>query len=170
MEMTTVDTFLDFLNERRPEEEKILVALRFYLAEVTDDKLPRELQEEMENAASDPHAVGDALAQLKKDRGAQARAAISFLADRWEDPAERLRIARAFDGAATKLPVIEAGLIAIVTMYGIFLMATDGRRKKSRTIESGKDGTYREVVVEEMYSPMGPIKAVLQLFGAKADD
>jgi hypothetical protein len=167
MEMTSADKFLDFLNEQRPEEEKILVALRFYVAEVTDDKLPRELQEEMASAASDVTAVESALAQLKKNRGAQVQAAIGFLSDRWEDPGERVRIARAFDGTETKLPVIEAGLIAIVGMYGMFLIATGGRNKVIRTVERGEDGTYREVVVEEMYSPMGPIGAILQLFGAK---
>jgi len=112
--MTSPKSFVDFLNERHPENEKVLVALRFYLAEVTHDKLQRELLAEIKDSVGDPHKVQAALDQLKGDRGSQVQVALTFLADRWEDPAERDRIVRAFTGAATKLPVIEASLIAIV--------------------------------------------------------
>jgi len=63
--MTSPKSFVDFLNERHPENEKVLVALRFYLAEVTHDKLQRELLAEIKDSVGDPHKVQAALDQLK---------------------------------------------------------------------------------------------------------
>jgi hypothetical protein len=164
MAMTSPPTsFLEFLNDRRPEDEKILVALRYYLAELTDDRLPRELLSDVEERVGARANLQAALAELEGDRAAQLRVTLEFLAERWEDPAERERIVRAFGGAATKLPVIEAGLIAMVVMYGMFLLATKNRRWVKRRFRRLPDGTFEETAEEEMFGPTEPLKALLAL-------
>jgi hypothetical protein len=68
-----------------------------------------------------------------------------------------------------KLPIIETGLIAVMTMYAMFLVATGGRKTRRRTIKRGNDGTYEESTEEEMWGPAGPLQAVVSLFtGGKA--
>ena len=166
--MTSSQSFADFLNARRPEDEKVLIALRFYLSEVTDDKLPRELIDEMESSSGGRRQVQAAIDQLERARGDQLRAALTFFANRWEDAGERDRITRAFDGAATKLPVIEAGLIAMITMYAMFLIATGGRRRVTRTVTRRPDGTFEEKTEEDMFGPSGPLKAIGSLFSGGA--
>jgi hypothetical protein len=166
MAMTSPQSFVSFLHDRRPEDEKVLVALRFYLSEVTDDKLP--LRAEVEGSVGDARQVEAALARLEGDRAGQVQVALALLADRWEDPAERDRITRAFEGAATKLPVLEAGLVAIVTMYAMFLVATGGRRKTTRTVARRPDGHFEETVSEEMFGPTGPLHAVVSLVTGRA--
>jgi hypothetical protein len=166
--MTPLQSFAGFLNERRPEDEKVLVAMRFYMSEITDDKLPRELAGEMQEAIGHERQVHAALAQLEGNRAEQVHIALAFLAHRWEEPAERDRIIRAFDGAATKLLVVESGLIAMISMYAMFLIATGGRRKTTRTVVRKPDGRFEETVTEEMFGPSGPLQAIVSLFTGNA--
>lgn len=156
-------TFLEFINQNRPEDEKILLALRLYVAELTDDKIPSELRQDMVSGVTDASRVEPILAALKQDRGAQADAALCLFASQWQNPAEQERIVRAIKGANTKLPVIEAGLIALMAMYGMFLVTTGGRKStKVRTIRNadGSIDSYEEV---EYFAPTGPLDAVVAL-------
>lgn len=162
--MTTQTSFVHFLNTRSPNDEKILFALRFYVAEVTDDELPDQMREEMDAAAGDGTRVQQQFDRLSKDRAAQVSAALAYFSQQWEDPEERQRIERAFDAAGTKLPVVEVGLIAIVAMYSMFLVATRGRKKAIRKVTKKPDGTYEESIEEEMWEPTGPLQAVVSLF------
>jgi hypothetical protein len=166
--MTATPPFVDFLNDRRPETEKILVALRFYVSELTDDKLPHELREEMDASIDDRRTLDIPLRELERDRERQVQGALAFFSDRWEDPRERDRIIRAFDGAATKLPVIEAGLIAMTSMYAMYLLTTGGRKKSTSTIEHRADGSFVEKKTEEWFAPTGPLQAIVALFTGRA--
>jgi hypothetical protein len=163
----TPESFLDFLNATRPTDEKILVALNYYLSEVTGNKLPREMRDEVEaRAKGQPGAVAPALEQLSRSRRVQVAGALAYFAQQWEDVEERSKIRRAFGAAGVKLPLIEAGVIAVVTMYAMFLVATKGRKIRRRTIKRGPDGSYEESEEEEMWGPGGPLQAVVSLFGA----
>jgi hypothetical protein len=166
----TPTSFAEFLNSCRADDEKILVALRYYVAEVTDDKLPGELRGEVVAHVGDAVRVEQAVQQLAKERSAEVAAALAFLSAQWNDPAERPRIVRGFEGSGTKLPVIESGLVAMVAMYGLFLYFTGGRKHVKRTVRRGPDDTFEDVVEEEMWGPTGPLKAVVDMLrpGAKA--
>jgi hypothetical protein len=156
-------SFAEFLNARRIDDEKILVALRYYVAELTDDKLPDELRADVVDQVGDAGRVDEALRRLSADRPAEVAAALAFFSAQWDDPAERERIARAFEGSGTKLPVIEAGLIAMVSMYGMFMIATLGRKSSRRTTRRGTDGSFEETVEEEWWGPTGPLRTLVDL-------
>lgn len=170
--MSSSQFFVEFLNASPREDEKILMALRFYLSEATDDKLPREMQAEVERAIGDEAQTEQALAQLKADRASQVSVALALLADRWEDPAEKERIVRAFGGASTKLPVVEAGLIAIMGMYGAYLIVTGGVRKRKSRVVRRPDGSFEETHEVEFYGSAGPLQSIVSLIkgGGKKED
>lgn len=169
--MNSPQSFVDFLNASPREDEKVLVALRFYLAELTNDKLPRELLHEVERSIGDEGKTEAAVARLKADRESQVQVALAFMADRWTEPVDRDRIVRAFGGASTKLPVIEAGLIAIVGMYAMYLVATGGVRKRTTRVVRRPDGSFEEKVEVEMFGPTGPLQSIVALFkGGKAKE
>jgi hypothetical protein len=167
MAMTSSRSFIEFLNERRPEEEKILLALRFYLSESTEDKLPREMLGEIAESVGSASQLDAAVDELGKDPSAQVSIALELLAERWALPAEREKIERAFAAAATKLPVIEAALITVVSMYAMFLIANGGLRRRKRKIVRRQDGTFEDTIEEEFFSPLGPLQTVVSLFAAK---
>jgi hypothetical protein len=163
-------TFVEFLNKRRVSDEKTLVALRFYIAEVTDDRLPDEMRADIHAHVHDRARVDEALRRLATNRSAQAAAALDYFATRWEDEGEQERIERAFDAAGTKLPVIEAGIIAIVTMYAMFLGTTRGRKSRKRSVRHNADGSYEETTEEEMWGPTGPLQSVVALLKPAGKD
>ena len=156
-------SFAEFLNTRRIDDEKILVALRYYVAELTDDKLPDELRADIVDQVGDAARVDEAIRRLSTDRAAEVAAALAFFTAQWDDLAERERIARAFEGSGTKLPVIEAALIAMVSMYGMFMIATLGRKSITRTTRRGADGSFEETTEEIMWGPAEPLQALVNL-------
>jgi hypothetical protein len=163
-------TFVEFLNQRRVSDEKALVALRFYLAEVTDDRLPDEMRADINAHVRDGARVSDALRRLAVNREVQAAAALAYFATRWEEAGEQERIERAFDAAGTKLPVIEAGIIAIVTMYALFLGTTKGRKSRKHSVRRNADGSFEETTEEEMWGPTGPLQSVVALLKPASKD
>jgi hypothetical protein len=163
-------TFVEFLNQRRVTDEKALVALRFYLAEVTDDRLPDEMRDDITALVQDDARVDDALRRLAANHDVQATAALDYFAARWDDDGEQERIERAFAAAGTKLPVIEVGIIAIVTMYALFLGTTKGVKSRKRSVKRGADGSFEETTEEENWGPTGPLQSIVALLKPSAKD
>jgi hypothetical protein len=151
-------SFAEFVGAERPDSDTVQQAGRYYLAEKTGYLSPEKMQERLVEVTRDPAKVDSALHQFQRDSAAVENALMAMFSAEWElGPAEQDRIIRSFTAARTKLPVIELGIIAIVAMYGMYLVATGG--KKEETVVN-KDGSYRTVKYEP---PTGPIKELVAL-------
>lgn len=156
-------SFAEFLSAKQADHDTIQQAARYYLAELTDDLDPEDMRQEMVEEAQDPAQVEPLLRTLEQDTASVEEASFLLLSAAWKDPNERERVERAVDGAKRKLDVITVGILAIVAMYGMYLLATGG--VKSRTVNTTKkpDGTVETEETTEYASFTEPAGAVVDL-------
>ena len=74
-----------------------------------------------------------------------SQAAFALLDTTWSDPAERPRVERALDHVPGRLPVLDPYALAVLVLYGIFLLRKT-ERKVTRTFGD-------EIVVPETTAP-----------------
>jgi len=157
---------VEFLNRTKPNQETIEVATRTFLSELTEDMPPSKMKRNLVGAATDRQAVERALLELEASPQDRLQASLTILVWAWENLDNRARIQAAFRGAQSKLPAIEAGLLALVAMYGMYLMTTAGRRRENRTIKIAQDGTFEETTTIEYERPTGSLSMIAKLFGS----
>lgn len=159
------ENFVEYLNTINPNQETILVATRAFISEITDDLLPSEMKDQMISATKNANMFESEILQLESSAQERLEACLNFLAWAWENQTNRQLIQAAFEGAAAKLPAIETGLLALIAMYGMYLVATGGRRKEIRKIRQKTDGTFEEEIITEWESPTGTLLSITKLFG-----
>ena len=120
-------------------------AARYYVAERSNDLPADEMRDQLVAAAGSPAAVDAALAALASDATALERTPHELLQSAWDERGESEQVRSVIDDAKSALPVIETAIVAMVAMYGMYLMVTGG--KKSEVI--GKEGTRKT----EWYPP-----------------
>jgi hypothetical protein len=161
------ETFTEFLNGMQAEPDMIQQALRMYLSERTNDLTRKEMLTELHAAAISEEELDRLLKKLEYDPDALEQAALVYFEHAWEDSAQKSSIRAAFEHAKGRLPVIDTAILAVVVMYGMYLVATGGVTKFTRTVKRNPDGSYKETEVEER-EPFGPIvSAMTRLFGKK---
>jgi hypothetical protein len=153
------------LDERHVNSNTVQQAARYYLAERTDDLTPDEMRQQLVEATGDATAVDTVLSQLRQSPLLLENASLFLLASAWEEPDERERIDRIVNDAQGKLPVIEVGVIAIVAIYGMYLIATGSIKSTTRTTIRRPDRTLEETETVEYAGPQGPLSAIVKLFG-----
>jgi|PlaIllAssembly_1097288.scaffolds.fasta_scaffold343541_1 hypothetical protein len=152
------------LEEQQVDSDAVQQAVRYYLAELTDDLTPDEMQHQLINTIGSSDAVNTALRQLKQDPLLLENVSLLLLSSVWEETSEQERVERVLKDAKGKLPVIEVGIIAIVAMYGMYLIATGGVKKRIRTTTRKPDGTLEEKETKEIVGPEGPLSLITKLF------
>jgi hypothetical protein len=150
-----------FLVSQNADPETVQQAARYLVAELS---------------AADPVAMREAL--LANGRAADLDAAINaltrspeklqscalfVLSDSWTDPETRSIIERVVPDARGKLPVIEAGLLALVTLYGLYLHTTKGVTRTERIVERKPDGSLVERQITEYHHPAEVLKVIPEL-------
>jgi hypothetical protein len=159
------ETFADFLNEIRPNDESIEIAARAFLSELTDDMVPNDMKSGLIQSALSRDEFDHAL-QLLTDSPQQRRdACMAFLDWAWQDEGNREGIRAAFKGAQAKLPALEVTLLALIALYGMYLRATGGKKITTHTAKRNADGSFEETIVNEYESPVGVMSLVTKLFG-----
>jgi hypothetical protein len=156
-------SFSDMLETLRPTDEALEQAVRLYMSEATNDMSPASMHASMVRAAS-ADTVNEALEALAHRAALRHDLCVEILSVAWEDGDKRDAIEAALEGASEKMPVVEAGLIAMVAMYALYLLVTDG--KVSEEVAHKPDGSYTRKT--KWAGPVGPLKAVVALFAAKA--
>ena len=167
------DTFAEYLNTVRPNDEMIEVAARAYLSELTNDELPAEIRKKLLSVSAGNDELDSALSRLEHSPLERRDADLAFLAWAWDQPANRERIAAAFRGAESKLPAFESALLALIALYGMYLLTTRGIRKVTRIVKKKPDGSFEEQNVTDYESPVGPMSLVGRMFSGvrgKEDD
>jgi hypothetical protein len=153
--MVPEQSLRDLLEERQLRSETVYQAVRYYLAEHLDDPDPDDLLAQLAIVMDDPD---HAYTTLSRDALLLENAALLVLSQAWKDPEERERVRRAIDGATGKLPIIDPHLIAIVCLYGLYLVSRGGRHEKT-TIRRPDDSFEERLVVD-----YGPLAMLLRLF------
>lgn len=154
-----------------PEDRSLTLAARHALLRrgVERGPIAEQMRERMITAGVDAAQISHAQELLAADVSLMEDAALAILQTGWEEPSTRPTVTGAFGAANTKLPVVEAALIAIVAVYGMWLTATKGRRSQHTVIRRKADGSWEQEQEIEWYGPSGPLRAITGLFGAPGD-
>jgi hypothetical protein len=159
------ETFAEFLKEIQADPDMIQQALRMYLSQRTNYLTSKKMLTELHTAATSEKELDQLLKQMEHDPNALEQAALAYFEYAWEDDAQQSSIRTAFENAKGRLPVVEVTILAIVAMYGIYLITTKGVTKIRHTIKRNPDGSYEETV-ETDKEPFAPVvSAIGQLFG-----
>jgi len=161
--MTTGQTLKGFLADQRVDAHALEQATRYYLAERSGDLSPRQMKLEVVEAGVDEARLDEALESLEVDPAAIEQGCLAFLEAAWEEPGQEERIRAAVGEAKSKLPVIEIGILAMVAMYGMYLLATGGVQRSEETRKTSADGSSSERKVVEFVGPSGPLSKVVDL-------
>lgn len=137
-------------------------AMRYFVSAWTDDLSPQAMREHLDQACGN-ESVSEAVSLLADDPDALEQASLAILSNGWQDAATRDLAAGAIDAAGTKLPVVELGLICLVGVYGLWLLATGGRRSEHTVIRHEADGSWTEEVSTTWYGPAEPLGVIVQI-------
>ena len=160
------------LDAKHPNTDSILHAARYFVAEKFGDAPPSEMRQTLLDAGISGSELDSTIKTLESDLKTLEQGSLLILGTALETTAEdEPAIERSFEEATTKLPVLETAVVAMVVMYGLYLLtpASDKpvrivkRRivKKDGTIETSSDSTYHE--------PTGALTALVNLVrGAKS--
>jgi hypothetical protein len=160
-------TFDEFLKNTKADADTLQQALRMYLSEATGDLTPEEMRANLSKAVGDRRLLEEALAALATDSSLAETAARAYFEFAWADETRQPAIRAAVDHAKSKLPVVEAALIAMTAMYAMHLIATGGVVEESQKTETKSDGssTRSKVLKRESFAPIAAI--IGKLFGKK---
>ena len=122
------------------------------------------MERQLHDAADNRNQVEEAQLVLQRSPQTRREATLAFLSWAWEDSANRPVIRKAIEGVQSKLPAIEVALLALVALYGMYLIVTKGRRKEKRVVTRKPDGSFEETHEIEYHSPDGPLSVVTKLF------
>lgn len=157
------ESFLEYINNLNPNDENIEVATRAFISDISNDLLPEEMKDKLLEYAS-VEVLDKTIIDLQESPQARRDACLTFLSKAWEDSTNREKIKAAFVGSSSKLPAIELGILAVVSMYAMYLIITGGKKKETHIIKKNKDGTYEEKKITEYEDPVGPISIITKFF------
>jgi hypothetical protein len=159
------DSLAEDLDRTGTDPAVLPQAMQYFVA-ADSDYLPAEhMRDQLVAGGVDEAAIDRATALLQQDAAALERVAGFVLGSAYAGPASRENVQRALGGAREKLPVVEAAVIAIVAVYGMWLTATKGRRTHRRELQHTPDGGWKEVEVTEWYGPSEPLAAIARAVG-----
>jgi len=156
------ESFEDLLTELRPDADALQQAARYYLAEHTGDMPVDAMRAELENAGDAAVADG-VIARLEGDSAAVETACLTVLAAAWEDPGERDAVRGALQDAKSQMPVVEAAILAVVAAYGMYLLATRGRKRRVIVRRRDPDGSVVEIDDTDYAEAGGVFSAIIGL-------
>jgi len=157
------ETFTEFLNAMKADPDMIQQALRMYLSERTNDLTRKEMLAELRTSARNEEELDRLLKELERDPDALEQSALVYLEHAWEDDAQKPSVRAAFEQAKARLPVVELAILAIVAMYGMHLIATDGVIETK--FKRNPDGSYEKTEKRETFAPI--VSAMVGLFAKK---
>jgi hypothetical protein len=163
------ESFVAALQDREIDPSLLPHAMRYFVGAWSEDLSPEQMRDRLISAGVDTAEISRAQELLAEDVSLMEDAALAILQAGWEEPSSRAAVEGAFGAASAKLPVVEAALIAIVAVYGMWLAATKGRRSQHTVIRRKGDGSWEEEQSIEWYGPSGPLRAIAGLFGAPVD-
>jgi hypothetical protein len=154
----------EYLDQHAIDSDTVQQAYRYYLAEMTEDMSSEEMYDELVKAAGDSSKVDELLDKLENDSLSVENAALAVLSSAWDDPEEASLVESTIEDAKAKLPVIEVAIMAIVAMYGMYLISTGGIKKAQEVTIRRSDGGLEKRKTVEYASPTEPLRSIVDLF------
>lgn len=160
------DSLQQFLDDQDADAAVLQHAVRYLVAELSDDRSPEDMLDELHARAGDAARVDELLALLRTDGAALLEVNRAMLEAAWADPETRELVRSAVVDAKAKLPVVEVGLIAIAAMYGLSMYMTKGKAREIVVVREA-DGSEQTTITEyqQPASAMGVVARVLDLLG-----
>jgi hypothetical protein len=158
------ESLLAFLESIDADADTIEQGTRYYLAERTNDLPYEDMQAQLLKSATDARQAQEYLQLLAIRSDYLEQGALAVLSAAWEEPDQPELIRNALLDAKTKLPVIEAAILATVVMYGLYLLATGGKKREKRVVERTEQGRFKETTETEYYNAARPLASIAQLF------
>jgi hypothetical protein len=145
--MTENENFEEWSRNAGLGPEDLLQGLRCYISKKTDFLPEGDLQQTLVENGSSEKEVILWCETLAEDSALLEAATIEVLSSNWKDPIERPVIKDCLSKGKAKLPVIEVAILAIVAMYGMYLVTTGGKLSedfKKRTTANGQEAIDRK--------------------------
>lgn len=158
------ESFADYLNSIKPNDEIIEVAAKGFLSEHTEDMIPKEMKSRLTASAANRDDLERELLRLERSPAERREACLAFLCWAWQDSQNRPKIRAAFDGAEAKLPAIESTLLALIALYGMYLLVTEGVSEETHVVIHNRDGSFEEKTTRKYASPLGVLSLIPKLF------
>jgi hypothetical protein len=159
------DRLIDELQRSRTDPALLPHAMRYYVAEQSGDRPPTRMRDDLVEAGLDAAAIDDLVLHLQADAELLQAASLAILQDGYDDPGSRASAEGALHGAQAKLPMVDAGLIAIAVVFGMWLVATKGRKTHRTEIRRSADGSWEEIETTEWYGPGDALEAITKVVG-----
>jgi hypothetical protein len=163
--MDAAQTLAEHLNEIHASHDVVQQALRIYLAEQTEYLPIDDMRQQLQTATGSSTMVDEQLAALARSSADIEQGALVLLSDAWADPAQRDRVRAALAAANQSLPVVEAAILAVVVMYGMYLLATRGVQKETHVVRRAADGSLEETRDTTFANPAPWFGTIIGLFG-----
>lgn len=160
------ESLSDFLNSIGATSDVVQQGFRLYLAELTDDLPPSQMEQILRERAADEVLLDEQLTSLKTSSPQLELVALYFLTEAWGDPLQRESIREALREANSQLPIIEVALLSLVAMYGMYLVATRGKASSKRQTTRAPDGSFTESEETQYANPGTWVKGLVGIFGA----
>lgn len=154
----------DVLTDHRADIDTVQHAVRYYLGERTDDLSPAEMRDRLVRAAGSPETVDSMVRTLTRNSELVESAGLVTLSCAWPEANQAERIQGAIADAKAKLPVVESAVLAIVALYGMYLVVTGGIKKAETVVQRNPDGSFQERRTVEYFGPSSPLASLVNLF------
>jgi hypothetical protein len=163
------ESLADYLNDINASSDVVEQALRYYLAQRTDDLPPEEMREQFLAESADPKRLEQQLALLEGASDQIEEAALTYLSAAWADEEERDAIRNALQQANKSLPVVEIVVLTTLVMYAMYLLATRGKSREIRRTHRGPDGSFTEETETVYANPAPWLNGIFGLFHRQDD-
>jgi hypothetical protein len=140
------ETFTEFLAAEAADIDTIQQALRYYVSQRAEFLPPADMRVAID-AAGDREAVEETLRLLSSDAELLEQYALDVLGTAWDEPGQAELVKAAVRNAKQKLPIVETMILATVVMYGMYLLATKGVKRRKKIVRK-KDGTFSQEIEE----------------------
>jgi hypothetical protein len=164
------DSLAGFLTAQTADRAHLEHATRYLMAEWSDDLPSEAMLDELARAGFNSHDLKASLTKLTEDPDALEAGTLSVLAFAWDQPELSDAARGSILEAKSKLPVVESAVIAVAVMYGLWLIATKGRRRHTKVVQRTPDGGYVEIESTEWWDAAGPLRTITDMFASTSTD
>jgi hypothetical protein len=159
----TSETFSQFVQQNQLDPTTLELAMRNYITKKADYMGPEEMRQQLIQQIGDEAEVNRLLAAIAADRASLEGAASMILGQAWEEQGETEQVEKTIQGAKDKLAVIELSILAIVAIYGMYLLATGGKLKEEEIEETQPDGSKKKIHRTIYAPPTAPLQAIVDV-------
>ena len=153
-----------YLNARDVDASTLVEALEGSLASFTQGKTIEKMRAELIETTGDRAYVDRLTTELENHPAELEMAALAVLPQVWAQSEHRPMVERAIEAAESKLAVLELSILALVSMYSAYLIATGGIEEVEEELAKQPDGRWTIVKRRiKMHNPGSPFKALIDL-------